>query len=73
MQYPHPSPVSLVTGGAGALGAELVRRFATQGDTVVLLDNNAEAAERQAQEITRDTGARVETAIVDLADDADGS
>ena len=39
MQYPHPSPVSLVTGGAGALGAELVRRFATQGDTVVLLDD----------------------------------
>ncbi|MEW1808758.1 SDR family oxidoreductase [Pseudarthrobacter sp. NPDC080039] len=65
----HPSPVALVTGGAGALGSAIARRFAQNGDTVLILDANVDAAAEQAGVIAGATGATVEAVTVDLTDD----
>ncbi|MFJ4268428.1 SDR family NAD(P)-dependent oxidoreductase [Paenarthrobacter nicotinovorans] len=65
----HPSPVALVTGGAGALGSAIARRFAANGDTVLLLDANSDAAVEQSSTIARETGSVVEPIAVNLADD----
>ncbi|MHC6595162.1 SDR family NAD(P)-dependent oxidoreductase [Arthrobacter sp. C152] len=69
MDSPHPTPVALVTGGAGALGAAIARRFAENGDTVLILDANAAAASDKAASLSGETGATVEAIAVDLADD----
>jgi 2-hydroxycyclohexanecarboxyl-CoA dehydrogenase len=41
----------LVTGGGGAIGAAICRRFARDGARVLVADVNAEAAERVAREV----------------------
>jgi 2-hydroxycyclohexanecarboxyl-CoA dehydrogenase len=41
----------LVTGGGGAIGAAICRRFAQAGASVLVCDKNREAAERVAREI----------------------
>ncbi len=41
--------VVLVTGGGGAIGSAICRRFAAEGAKVVVADKNAEAAERVAK------------------------
>jgi 2-hydroxycyclohexanecarboxyl-CoA dehydrogenase len=41
----------LVTGGGGAIGAAICRRFARDGATLLVADVNREAAERVAQEV----------------------
>jgi len=44
----------LITGGGGAIGAALCRRFAEAGSRVLVADRNAEAAQR----VAADTGGR---------------
>jgi len=41
----------LVTGGGGAIGAAICRRFAEAGASVLVCDKNREAAERVAREV----------------------
>ena len=65
----HNTPVSVVTGGAGALGSAISRRFAQGGDTVILLDNNADAVRAVARTLSDETGAQVLGWVVDIADE----
>ncbi|MBV6762363.1 SDR family NAD(P)-dependent oxidoreductase [Rhodococcus opacus] len=65
----HRFPLSVVTGGAGALGSAISRRFARGGDTVILLDNNAEAVQTVARQLSEETGAQVHGWVVDISDD----
>lgn len=62
--------VTVVTGGAGALGSATARRFAFDGDVVVLLDRDEEATRRRAAELVDETGADVIPLVADLADPA---
>jgi NAD(P)-dependent dehydrogenase (short-subunit alcohol dehydrogenase family) len=45
---PHDARVALVTGGANGIGAEVGRRLAVSGTTVVIADRDLEGAERTA-------------------------
>ncbi len=50
----------IVTGGASGIGAACVKRFAEEGANYVLIvDINLEAAEKVAQEISQQTGAKI--------------
>lgn len=50
----------IVTGGASGIGAACVKRFAEEGANYVLIvDINLEAAEKVAQEISAQTGAKI--------------
>lgn len=51
--------VSIVTGGAGNLGAHISRLFAAEGATVVINDVNADAGARAVDEITAQGGRAV--------------
>lgn len=64
----HHHPVAVVTGGAGALGAAIGRRFAENGDTIVLLDIDSEGLDNTVATITADTGRPVIGRVVDIAD-----
>jgi len=52
----------LVTGGGGAIGAAICRRFARDGAQVLVADRNLEAAERVAREVKGDA------LVFDIAD-----
>ncbi|WP_456286048.1 SDR family oxidoreductase [Microbacterium sp. JZ70] len=67
---PIPMPVTVVTGGAGALGSAVAARFAAQGDLVVLLDRDRDATAQRAGEIAERTGAEVLPLMADLSDPA---
>lgn len=48
--------VAFVTGGAGAIGSETCRRFASEGAQVVITDLNLEGVEKVASEINEQYG-----------------
>ncbi|MBR9973737.1 SDR family oxidoreductase [Magnetospirillum sulfuroxidans] len=50
--------VAVVTGGAGVIGTEVCRGLAAHGAEVAVLDVNAEAAERLAQDLEKTCGVR---------------
>lgn len=60
--------VTVVTGGARGIGGGITRRFAADGDVVVLVDLDADAAEQTAAEV-RATGAEVHVVLGDVAHD----
>ncbi|KQY50930.1 SDR family NAD(P)-dependent oxidoreductase [Nocardioides sp. Root140] len=62
------SRVSVVTGGALGIGGATSRRLAADGDTVVLVDIDAEAADATATEI-RAAGGTAHVVVGDVADD----
>lgn len=63
----HPRTV-VVTGGALGIGGGISRRFAADGDHVLLVDIDAEAAERTADDI-RTHGGRCTILVGDITDE----
>lgn len=59
--------VCLVTGATSGLGAAASSQLARRGATVILAGRSAPRCAARADEIRRATGARVETAVADLA------
>jgi 2-hydroxycyclohexanecarboxyl-CoA dehydrogenase len=59
----------IVTGGGGAIGGAICRRFAGYGARVGVLDKNIDGAQRIVGEI-RGNGGRAEAMAVDIADHA---
>jgi len=59
----------VVTGGASGIGLATARRFAELGASIALFDKDAEAAEVQAELLSRD-GARVIAVACDVTDPA---
>lgn len=57
----------LVTGATSGMGAVTALELARLGATVVVSGRNAESCASRAEAIRRETGARVETAVADLA------
>jgi NAD(P)-dependent dehydrogenase (short-subunit alcohol dehydrogenase family) len=77
----RPRPVALVTGGAGGIGAAIVRRLADAGALVVIADRDEAGARRVAEEIGRVDASRgrewgaaeggmADTQALDVADPA---
>lgn len=62
------SRITVVTGGALGIGGAISRRFAADGDLVLLADIDAEAAHATAAELTRD-GGQVEVIVGDVSSD----
>ncbi len=62
------SRITLVTGGASGIGHASAKRFADDGDIIVLADINEAALESVASEIS-ETGAVVHTRVLDVADE----
>jgi 2-hydroxycyclohexanecarboxyl-CoA dehydrogenase len=54
--------IALVTGGGGAIGSAICRRFAEEGAKLLVADRDAEAATRVAQEVSG------EALVFDIAD-----
>ena len=52
----------LVTGGGGAIGSAICRRFAEEGARLIVVDRNGEAATRVAQEVSG------EALVLDITD-----
>lgn len=63
--------VALITGGAGGLGVAIATRLSEDGSTVVLVDLDGEAAERQAASISSETGGVVLGWAGDVSSDQD--
>jgi NAD(P)-dependent dehydrogenase (short-subunit alcohol dehydrogenase family) len=57
----------IVTGGSRGIGFAITRRLAAEGASVVICARNAEAAERAASEIARETGAKVFGTATDVS------
>ncbi|WP_338669423.1 SDR family NAD(P)-dependent oxidoreductase [Pseudodesulfovibrio methanolicus] len=63
--------VSIITGAAGDLGADIAMTLASRGSSLLLSDLNAEGLEEKADAIRRATGQRVECAVTDVCKVAD--
>ncbi|MCD6640370.1 MAG: SDR family oxidoreductase [Nocardioides sp.] len=61
--------VSVVTGGALGIGGAITRRLAADGDHVLLVDIDPEAAEATAHEV-REDGGTVDVVVGDASDDS---
>lgn len=73
MSAGHPK-VAVITGGAGAIGAAVGRRLAAAGRTVVVVDLDADLAQRAAADLGGDghRGVGVDVADTDAVADAIG-
>jgi len=61
---------ALVTGGSGGIGLAIGHALAAEGADVALVARGAEAVERAAAEVARETGRRVIGVAADTGDDA---
>lgn len=66
-------PVSVVTGAASGIGAEIARRLATPGARLFLHTRKNQAGLDQIAAEARQAGANVETRLGDLANPAEGA
>ncbi len=57
--------IAIITGGARGIGKAAVKKFSSEGATVIIWDVNDQAAEQTAEEINK-TGGKVEYAHVDI-------
>jgi NAD(P)-dependent dehydrogenase (short-subunit alcohol dehydrogenase family) len=62
--------VAVVTGAAGGIGSAITRRFAEEGSSVALFDNNAKKLKALAKEISK-SGGRAEAFSVDITNVTD--
>ena len=58
----------VITGAAGGMGAEFVRRFVENGDVVIATDTTVEGLEKLAEGVASD---RLHTRKADITDEAD--
>ncbi|MDG5746686.1 SDR family NAD(P)-dependent oxidoreductase [Qipengyuania sp. XHP0207] len=58
---------ALVTGGYSGLGKETARAMAAKGAHIILSGRDAKKLDEAAKEISKETGAKVETLVCDLA------
>jgi cyclopentanol dehydrogenase len=61
--------VALITGGAAGIGAEIAKRFAAEGATILIGDLDAGAAERMAETVRR-LGGRARSVPLDVTSEA---
>jgi 3-oxoacyl-[acyl-carrier protein] reductase len=60
--------VAIITGGRRGIGRAIAEKLAHQGVDIVLGDRNAEEAELAADQISAESGRRVQPCLVDVAD-----
>jgi 2-hydroxycyclohexanecarboxyl-CoA dehydrogenase len=61
---------ALITGGGSGIGAATAHLFCAEGAAVMLVDANADALEKTAKAIRKDSpGARIATFVADVADE----
>ncbi|MCR2832711.1 SDR family NAD(P)-dependent oxidoreductase [Parerythrobacter lacustris] len=60
-------PTALITGGYSGLGKETARAMAAKGAHIILAGRDQAKLDEAAQEIAAETGATVDTQVVDLA------
>lgn len=64
--------VALITGAGAGIGAACARLFCAEGAALTLVDRDAQALERTAQDLaSRSSGSRIETVLADVAREAD--
>jgi len=61
--------ITLVTGGAGFIGSELVRQLAARGDRVLIIDNLVNGTRENVEELLDDDAVQLD--VVDIRDVAD--
>ena len=62
--------VALITGGASGFGAEIARRFVSEGASVVIMDLNGDGARKVASEIGNAKGLKGDVALRSDIDEA---
>lgn len=69
MQQEQQKPLALVTGGASGMGLATVARLAKDGFEVLMVDRDADAAEKETARLQQ-AGLDVKAVVLDLTDEA---